>query len=157
MTADGLRALYQQTILDHARSPRNVRIPADATCSAHGHNPMCGDRISVHLRVREDGVIGDAGFQGKGCALALASASLMTELAPGLTSAEAQHLAAAVDRLCRGGTVDRGHDEGRIAGLVERLEVFSGVRGFPARAGCVTLAWLSMVAALQGRDEASSE
>ena len=91
---DDLRQLYQEVILDHSRSPRNFRRPAQPTCQAEGNNPMCGDALSVFLVVDDHDVIEDAAFQGQGCAISLASASLMTEILKGRTVAEAERLSA---------------------------------------------------------------
>ncbi len=97
---DELRDLYQEVILDHGRSPRNFRRPASPTCHAEGNNPMCGDTLSVFLVVNDRDVIEDAAFEGKGCAISVASASLMTEVLKGKTVAEAEQLFDAFHALC---------------------------------------------------------
>ena len=153
---DDLRELYQEVILDHGRSPRNFRCPAHPTCRAEGNNPMCGDTLSVFLVVNDRDVIEDAGFEGKGCAISIASASLMTEVMKGTTVAQAEHLFDAFHRLCTIADPDPDVPDGDTDPL-ERLQVFSGVRAFPIRVKCATLAWHTMKAALAGEAEASSE
>jgi nitrogen fixation NifU-like protein len=153
---DDLRDLYQEVILDHGRSPRNFRCPGRATCHADGHNPMCGDALSVFLVVDDRGVIEDAAFEGKGCAISVASASLMTEVLKGKTVVQAEHLFDAFHTLCTTADLDPDMPDAEADSL-ERLQVFSGVRAFPIRVKCATLAWHTMKAALAGVAEASSE
>lgn len=153
---DDLRQLYQAVILDHSRTPRNFRRPPQPTFEAQGHNPMCGDALAVFLVVDDHDVIKDAAFEGQGCAISLASASLMTEVLKGRTVAEAEHLFEDFQRLC----TDSGGEAGGVgwkAEARERLAVFEGVRAFPVRVKCATLAWHTMKAALAGEAEASSE
>ena len=128
-----LRSLYQEIIVDHNRRPRNFHPLPDANRTAEGDNPLCGDRLTVYLKV-EEGVIRDIGFVGSGCAISTASASLMTESLLGKTEQEA------------GAMFERFHD--LVAGTgspgrtgLGKLEAFSGVREFPARVKCATLAW----------------
>jgi len=151
---DDLRDLYQEVILDHGKHPRNRRHPEDATHHAHGDNPICGDRVDVFLTLK-DGVIADAAFEGRGCAISVASASMMTELVAGKTPAAAEALFRGFQALCT------GHDDADVPGVepadIERLEVMSGVRQFPMRVKCATLAWHALSAALSGEDRASSE
>ncbi len=136
-----LRAIYQEVILDHYRKPRNFHLLDAATGEARGHNPLCGDRINVYLVVR-DGRVADIAFQGAGCAISTASASLMTEAVKGRTLDEARAL------------FDRFHDmmtgegEGERADL-GKLEALSGVRQIPIRVKCATLAWHTLKAALE--------
>lgn len=153
---DDLRQLYQQVILDHSRSPRNFRRPPQPTCEAHGNNPMCGDALTVFLVVDEHDVIVDAAFEGQGCAISLASASLMTEILKGRTVAEAGRLFDTFHHLCTASDPDDS-GSGWEADARERLAVFEGVRAFPVRVKCATLAWHTMKAALAGEAEASSE
>lgn len=143
-----LRALYQDVILDHNRHPRNFGRPARFTHSLEGFNPLCGDRLTLYLDVA-DGVIRDVAFDGQGCAISVASASLMTEAVKGLTVGEAEALFATVHaRLA-------GNREGSGLG---KLEVLAGVREFPMRVKCATLAWHTLHGALQGdRETVSSE
>ena len=154
---EDLRELYQAVILDHARTPRNFRHPERVSCQADGHNPMCGDQLSVYLSLDEGGMIEDAAFVGKGCAISLASASLMTETLRGRSAEDARRLFAAFQVLCTSEPPDgeTGAEEDRQA--LERLRVLAGVRAFPARVKCATLAWQTMAAALRGDDQGSSE
>jgi nitrogen fixation NifU-like protein len=140
MMAD-LGDLYQQTILDHNRNPRNFRTVPGANRAAEGNNPLCGDRISLQVRV-EDDVIRDIGFQGSGCAISKASASLMTGAVQGKTSAEAEALFQAFRAMLAGGAEAPG-----------KLAAFAGVRAFPARVKCANLSWHTLYTALQHRAE----
>jgi nitrogen fixation protein NifU and related proteins len=150
-----LRDLYQDVILDHGRKPRNLRRLDDATLTARGDNPMCGDRMELFLRTASDGSIADAAFQGRGCAISMASASLMTETVKGKTPAQAKQLGERFRALAMTGTCpDCGTD---LADEMERLTPLSGVHEFPSRVKCATLAWHTLNAALDGAKEASSE
>ncbi|WP_333840914.1 Fe-S cluster assembly sulfur transfer protein SufU [Pelomicrobium sp.] len=135
-----LRELYQEVIFDHNRNPRNFRKMEDAHRHAEGYNPMCGDKVTVYLKL-EGEVIGDVSFQGSGCAISTASASLMTEALKGKTLEEAQRLFQAFHAMVT------DSDEGGHADL-GKLEVLAGVREFPARVKCATLAWHTLHAAL---------
>ncbi len=135
-----LRDLYQETILDHYKRPRNFGLLTDANREAEGHNPLCGDEVTVYLQI-EEGVIRDIHFQGAGCAISTASASLMTEVLKGKTLAEAEALFHRFHDLL---TAD---EEPIMAGL-GKLEVLAGVREFPVRVKCATLAWHTLHAAL---------
>ena len=152
---DDLRDLYQEVILDHGRKPRNFRRLEDATETARGDNPMCGDRIELFIRRADDGTIADAAFQGRGCAISTASASLMTETVKGKTAEEAKALGAQFRELAMTGACpDCG---AAFADDMERLAPLSGVHEFPSRVKCATLAWHTLNAALDGAKEASSE
>jgi nitrogen fixation NifU-like protein len=141
-----LRELYQQVILDHNRKPRNFRPMPDASHTAAGENPLCGDRIALALRV-EGGVVVDAAFQGAGCAISRASASMMTAAVIGKPAAEVDALFRRVHAMLTGG-------EGAGAGEgLGKLAVFAGVREFPSRIKCATLAWHTLQAALGGAAE----
>ncbi len=154
---DVLRDLYQEVILDHGKHPRNHRHPPAADREARGYNPLCGDQVTVYLQTGGDGRIEDAAFEGKGCAISMASASLMTEVLKGKTEAEARRLFDDFHRLCTedGFTLDQAAAEDREA--LERLQVLSGVREFPVRVKCATLAWHAMTAALDGDVQATTE
>ncbi len=141
-----LRELYQEVILDHHKRPRNCRKPGDANKHADGHNPLCGDKISVFMRV-EDGVVRDIAFQGSGCAISTASASMMTESLKGKSEAEATRIFERFHDLVTGKTGAAGD-----AGL-GKLAVFAGVRDYPVRVKCATLAWHTMKAALEENKE----
>jgi nitrogen fixation NifU-like protein len=136
-----LRELYQATVLDHYKRPRNFRAAADATSSAAGHNPLCGDRVTVYIKV-VDGVVADVSFQGSGCAISTASASLMTEALKGKKIAEIEALFERFHQLV---TTDDAAETG-----LGKLAVFSGVREFPVRVKCATLPWHTLRAALGG-------
>ncbi len=153
---DELRELYQEVILDHGRDPRNHRCPAEANRHAHGNNPICGDTLVVHLTMDGDGLIQDAAFEGKGCAISIASASLMTEILKGKTEDEARALFGSFHEMCTKDDFDASAANGDVDAL-ERLQVLSGVRAFPMRVKCATLAWHTMNAAMSGETEASTE
>lgn len=156
MLDEGLRELYQEVILDHGKNPRNHRHPDDANAEAQGNNPLCGDRITVYLKLGDDGRIEDAAFEGRGCAISQASASLMTEIVRGRTPAEADALFAKFHRMCTDDDYVPEPDDVDEEAL-ERLQVLSGVRAFPTRVKCATLAWHTMNAALHGSKEVTTE
>ncbi len=142
-----LRELYQEVILDHHKRPRNFHKLEHANRQADGYNPLCGDKVSVYLLI-EDGIVRDAAFVGVGCAISTASASMMTECVKGKTEAEAEAL------------FDRFHDlvtdhlpPGADPSALGKLAVFSGVREYPVRVKCASLAWHTMRAALEGSKE----
>ena len=137
-----LRELYEELILDHNRNPRNYpKKPAGANHSAHGFNPLCGDVVHIHLRV-QDGLVQDVGFEGAGCAISTASASLMTEAVKGKSVEQAENLFADVHRLL---TDEAEQDPSALLG---KLSVLMGVKEFPLRVKCATLAWHTMHAAI---------
>ncbi|MBT4889847.1 MAG: SUF system NifU family Fe-S cluster assembly protein [Rhodospirillales bacterium] len=152
-----LRELYQEVILDHGKKPRNFRYPEDFTCEAAGNNPMCGDALMVYLKVDDNKIIRDVAFQGKGCAISVASASMMTELLKDLSVDKAEALFKAFHSMC---TDDENIDE-QLAQfdeeIVERLQMLSGVRQFPMRVKCATLAWHTMDAAVNGEQDITTE
>jgi nitrogen fixation NifU-like protein len=143
-----LRELYQEVILDHHKKPRNHRPLADASAKVEGYNPLCGDRVTVYVKV-EDGIVKDISFQGSGCAISTASASMMTESLKGKTLAEAEALFKSFHQLVTG-SPDHGTREAPGLG---KLAVFSGVREFPVRVKCATLPWHTLQAALEGHEE----
>jgi len=144
---DELRELYQTMILDHNKSPRNFGHLAAPTHHAEGHNPLCGDELTVYVHVDGDRVT-DISFEGSGCAISTASASLMTEFAKGRTREE---IAAGFERFHR--LVTAPPEAEVEAPDLGKLAVFSGVREFPVRVKCATLAWHTLRAALEGRSE----
>ena len=146
-----LRELYQEVILDHSKSPRNFRVMGDASHTAQGTNPLCGDRVALYLKV-DDGKITDATFQGQGCAISKASASMMTVAVKGKTADEARTL---FDRFHQMVTGKPGapHD----AETLGKLAVFSGVSEFPARVKCASLAWHTLQAALEEKPTVTME
>lgn len=141
-----LRELYQQVILDHTKKPRNFQKLEGANRTAQGHNPLCGDDVTVYLRL-EDDAIRSISFQGSGCAISKASASMMTDSVKGKTKAEAEALFKRFHDL-----VTVGGDEGADPGELGKLAVFAGVREFPVRVKCATLAWHTLRAALEGKE-----
>ena len=150
-----LTDLYQEIILDHGKNPRNKRLVEDSTHQSYGNNPMCGDKLVLFLRVNEDEIVEDVAFQGEGCAISLASASLLTEVLPGKTKAQALELFHAFHRLTTGAEV--GELAPDLQDDFERLIVLGGVRAFPLRVKCATLAWHTLDSALKRQDEATSE
>ena len=140
-----LTDLYQEVILDHNKKPRNFQKLADANRTAEGFNPLCGDQLQLYVKV-EDGVIRDIGFQGSGCAISKASASLMTSILKGKSEKEADEIFERFHRLV---TKDEAGDPEALG----KLAVFSGVREFPARVKCASLAWHTLRAALEGKQD----
>jgi nitrogen fixation protein NifU and related proteins len=135
--------LYQELIVDHSKRPRNRGAVGGANAHAEGYNPLCGDRVTVELKLDGDR-IAEIGFQGSGCAISTASASLMTESLKGRTRGEAEQLFGRFHDLLTG---DAAPDN------LGKLEVFSGVRDYPARVKCATLAWHTLKAALDNSAE----
>ena len=152
---DDVRELYQEVILDHGKNPRNFRQLEDANCEAQGNNPLCGDRLTVYLKVDEDRLICDAAFEGRGCAISMASASMMTQIVCGKTVSQVQYLFDKFHKLCTGEIEEFPQDE--FADDVDKLRVMSGVRQFPMRVKCATLSWHTMNAAVSGDSETTSE
>lgn len=146
-----LRDLYQEVILDHNRRPRNFGAIASPTHRADGHNPLCGDKLSLTLKIEGDTVV-DAMFQGSGCAISKASASLMTDAIKGKSVAEVEALFILFQRM-----VTTPMNEEVDEDAVGKLAVFSGVREFPARVKCASLSWHTLKAALTGAIETSTE
>lgn len=144
--ATDLKSLYRQTVLDHSRNPRNFRRVEDADARAEGHNPLCGDKVTVFVRFDGDDIV-DVAFEGVGCAIALASASIMTEQVGHETLAAARQDAAAV----LVGFEPGEHPPEAPAGDMAAL---SGVRAYPSRIKCATLAWKTLLAALDGGNRA---
>jgi nitrogen fixation NifU-like protein len=139
-----LRDLYQEVILEHSKAPRNYRELAGANQHAEGYNPLCGDHFTVYLNVDGDS-IRDITFQGSGCAISKASASMMTQALKGKSKAEAQKLFERFHKLVTTGEANGDRPE------LGKLAVFSGVSEFPVRVKCATLAWHTLQAALEGK------
>ena len=137
-----LRDLYQETILDHGRSPRHFRVLDDADRTADGYNPLCGDKIKVFLRTK-DGRIEEAAFQGSGCAISMAAASLMTHAIRGASREELEETFRVFQDMVTGKI-----DEAAAAARLGKLVVFAGVSKFPVRVKCATLAWHTARAAM---------
>jgi nitrogen fixation NifU-like protein len=146
-----LRELYQSVILDHNKHPRNQGAPRGANRHAEGHNPLCGDRLSVHVELA-DGRIEDVGFEGQGCAISKASASLMTESVKGRSAAEAEKLFQAFHEL-----VTSDPRSTPDTSQLGKLAVFGGVREFPIRVKCATLCWHTLRSALADGGGVSTE
>ena len=133
---NALRELYQEVILDHSRHPRHYGALEGHSHKAEGYNPLCGDRVTVYLRLDDDGRVADIRFEGKGCAISQASASMMTEMLKGRTQAEAEKLMEGFLHLVKGEQATGLSEDDR-----EALDVMSGLSEFPMRVKCATLAW----------------
>jgi nitrogen fixation NifU-like protein len=145
-----LRDLYQDVILEHSKAPRNYRELAAANHKAEGFNPLCGDHFTVYLDLENDS-IRDISFQGSGCAISKASASMMTQALKGKTTAEAEKMFEVFHTMVTGNAPASGSQP-----ELGKLAVFSGVSEFPVRVKCATLAWHALHAALEGKGEAVS-
>lgn len=139
-----LRELYQEVIIDHNRHPRNHHAMDEPSHQANGFNPLCGDKLTVYAQVKQ-GCVAEISFIGCGCAISQASASLMTEALTGKTIAEAHQLFEAVHRMLT--------EDTETIPTVDKLMVLAGVKAYPARVKCATLAWHTMEAALNRDDE----
>ncbi|MEJ7615742.1 MAG: Fe-S cluster assembly sulfur transfer protein SufU [Pyrinomonadaceae bacterium] len=143
--------LYQQVILDHNKKPRNFQRLETANRIAEGHNPLCGDQLTVYLHF-DDGVVKEISFEGQGCAISKAAASMMTQSVKGKTKDEAESLFQQFHQMVTGAL-----DEERTPNELGRLKIFAGVRDYPARVKCASLSWHTMRAALEGQDAVSTE
>jgi nitrogen fixation NifU-like protein len=141
-----LKDLYQELILDHNRHPRNFGVLEHPSCQARGHNPLCGDQLNVYLNLEGD-AIKALSFEGKGCAISQASASIMTEVVQGLSIKDVQNLFEQVHLLL----TDEQFDATTLPFL--KLQVLAGVRAYPARVKCASLAWHTLMAALKQSDK----
>ncbi|MEX1116961.1 MAG: SUF system NifU family Fe-S cluster assembly protein [Akkermansiaceae bacterium] len=144
-----LTDLYQEIILDHNKRPRNFREIPGCTCKAEGLNPLCGDEVRVFVEV-EDGKLADVAFQGQGCAISRASASMMTGKTKGKSEEEARGLSAQVREMLLGPEAEPPRELGDMAAL-------AGVRKFPARIKCAMLPWHTLESALDGREKTTTE
>jgi nitrogen fixation NifU-like protein len=152
--SDDLRDLYQDLILDHGKRPRNFRVPTNANHEALGHNPLCGDKINLYVTVDDKNIIQDVAFQGSGCAISVASASMMTEMLKGKSITDASHLFDYLHKSCTGKPTDRtGLDED----AVDHIDALAGVRDYPIRVKCATLPWHTLQAALKNERQVSNE
>ena len=140
---DDLSDLYQQVILDHCKHPRNFHDLPAASCSAQGHNPLCGDQLKLYLQMDGD-VVKEASFIGSGCCISKASASLLTESVKGKNKAEIQKMFDQVHAMVT---------TGEMKGDAGKLAVFAGVHKFPARVKCAILSWHALIAALKGEGQ----
>ena len=143
---DDLNDLYQQVIMDHSRSPRNFRAMTNANRAGQGRNPLCGDQVEIFVRLEND-QIQDISFQGSGCAISKASASMMTDSLKGKSKAEAEKIFQEFRDMVTAGVP---HED------LDKLSVFAGVNKFPARVKCAILPWHAASAALNGQDTAVS-
>jgi nitrogen fixation NifU-like protein len=146
-----LSELYQQVILDHNKKPRNFRKVENANRSAEGFNPLCGDQLTVYLDVEDDRVK-DVGFEGSGCAISKAAASMMTQAVKGKSKEEAENIFKEFHSMVTG-ELNEETDENSLG----HLKIFAGVRDFPVRVKCATLPWHTLHAALNNKDQASTE
>ncbi len=147
----GNRALYEQVILEHNKTPRNFREIEDADRKVEGYNPLCGDHFTIFVKLDGD-TIADISFSGKGCAISKASASLMTAMLKGKPKSEAETLFNRLHDL-----VTSNPDDPVDEKALGKLQVFSGVREYPVRIKCATLAWHALAAAFEGKEEVSTE
>lgn len=141
---NALRELYQEVILDHSRHPRHYGALEGASHKAEGYNPLCGDRVTVYLKLGDDGRVADIQFEGKGCAISQASASMMVDMLKGRTQEEAEKLMQGFLHLVKGEDASDLPEDDR-----ERLEVMGGISEFPMRVKCATLAWHTYKNALE--------
>jgi nitrogen fixation NifU-like protein len=149
---DDLRELYQEVILDHGKHPRNFKAIKDATSTAHGSNPLCGDQLTIYIKLSDNGLLQDVAFTGRGCAISMASASMLTELAIGKSELKMNEIFNAFHEMCIGSGEASELDE-----ELEKLQVLSGVKEFPTRVKCATLSWHTLIAALSGDIEVTTE
>lgn len=146
-----LSDLYQEVILDHNKKPRNFHKLENANRTAEGFNPLCGDQLNVYLQI-EDEQVKDVSFEGSGCAISKASASMMTQAVKGKTKDEVEILFNEFHRMAMG-ELNEESEENHLG----KLKIFAGVRDYPARVKCATLSWHTMHAALEGEDTATTE
>ena len=146
-----LSELYQQVILDHNKKPRNFRKLENANHTADGYNPLCGDQLTVYLDL-EDGLVKDVGFEGSGCAISKAAASMMTQAVKGKSKEQAENLFNEFHSMVTG-ELNEETEENNLG----NLKIFAGVREFPVRVKCATLAWHTLHAALNKQDQVSTE
>jgi nitrogen fixation NifU-like protein len=146
-----LNELYQETILEHNKNPRNFRDIDDADKTALGNNPLCGDALEVYVKLDGD-TVADVAFKGSGCAISKASASMMTQVAKGKSKEEVEKVFGEFHRMVTG-SLDVENEENHLG----NLKIFAGVLEFPARVKCASLSWHTLHAALQGENEISTE
>ena len=146
-----LSELYQQVILDHNKKPRNFRRPENANHTAEGYNPLCGDQLTIYLDLEND-LVKDVGFEGSGCAISKAAASMMTQAVKGKSKEQAESLFNEFHSMVTG-ELDEETDENNLG----NLKIFAGVREFPVRVKCATLPWHTLHAALNKQDQISTE
>ena len=135
-----LRELYQEVILDHGKNPRNFGVLEQYTCTAEGNNPMCGDQLTVYIDIKDD-IVSDVSYRARGCAISIASASIMSSMIKGRTIEEVHLLFDKFHKLCTGQEVEEDDD-------TEKLQVLSGVSEFPTRVKCATMSWHAVDSAI---------
>ena len=139
-----LRELYQEVILDHGKNPRNFGVLEQYTCTSEGNNPMCGDQLTVYIDIKDD-VVSDVSYRARGCAISIASASIMSSMIKGRTIEEVHILFDKFHKLCTGQEVEEDDD-------VEKLQVLSGVSEFPTRVKCATMSWHAVDSAIKSEN-----
>ena len=139
-----LRELYQEVILDHGKNPRNFGVLEQYTCTAEGNNPMCGDQLTVYIDIKDD-VVSDVSYRARGCAISIASASIMSSMIKGRTIEEVHILFDKLHKLCTGQEVADDDD-------TEKLRVLSGVSEFPTRVKCATMSWHAVDSAIKSKN-----
>ena len=139
-----LDELYQEVILDHSKSPRNFGVLDQYTCTAEGNNPMCGDQLTVYVDIKDD-IVSDVSYRARGCAISIASASIMSSMIKGRTLEEVNILFEKFHMLCTGQEVEDDDD-------TEKLRVLSGVREFPTRVKCATMSWHAVNSAIKSEN-----
>ncbi|MBE7637702.1 SUF system NifU family Fe-S cluster assembly protein [Sneathiella sp. P13V-1] len=147
---DDLKELYQEVILDHSKSPRNFGVINPHGHEGHGHNPLCGDTVTLYTNIDENGIIIDISFEGKGCAISIASASLLTQLVKGKTVQEAEKLFEKFHTMLT-------EDGKEPASIPEELRVLAGVKQFPMRVKCATLSWHALKEAMPAKKNLVTE
>ena len=152
MSYDSRTELYQQFILEHNKNPKNFNKLNNATHTAEGYNPLCGDHLTVYLRINKNNIIEDISFEGDGCAISKSSTSMMTVALKGKSIAEAQDIFQQFHRLITG-ELDPDKDEHTLG----KLAVFSGIWHFPARVKCASLAWHTMNGAVERKEKITTE
>ena len=139
-----LRELYQEVILDHGKNPRNFGVREQYTCTAEGNNPMCGDQLTVYIDIKDD-IVSDVSYRARGCAISIASASIMSSMIKGRTIEEVHLLFDKFHKLCTGQEVEEDDD-------TEKLQVLSGVSEFPTRVKCATMSWHAVDSAIKNKN-----
>ena len=139
-----LRELYQEVILDHGKNPRNFGVLEQYTCTAEGNNPMCGDQLTVYIDIKDD-IVSDVSYRARGCAISIASASIMSSMIKGRTIEEVHILFDKLHKLCTGQEVADDDD-------TEKLRVLSGVSEFPTRVKCATMSWHAVDSAIKSKN-----
>ena len=139
-----LRDLYQEVILEHGKNPRNFGVLEQYTCTAEGNNPMCGDQLTVYIDIKDD-IVSDVSYRARGCAISIASASIMSSMIKGRTIEEVHLLFDKFHKLCTGQEVEEDDD-------TEKLQVLSGVSEFPTRVKCATMSWHAVDSAIKNKN-----